>query len=148
GFGEVHGFSDGMRAWFGKDPKETSALLRLDETGLSDAQMREKAIAYREALSSVMSVKKPAAYLLRNRGELEARVDAYLPLLEKEGIISPRLRDAALAVRVTYADPQQVRKDHATPPNEQKAATALQIDLMRSLEMKSLYELNRLDLTA
>lgn len=148
GFGEVHGFSDGMRAWFGKDPKETSALLRLDETGLSDAQMREKAIAYREALSIVMSVKKPSAYLLRNRDELEARVDAYLPLLEKEGIISPRLRDAALAVRVTYADPQQVRKDHATPPNEQKAATALQIDLMRSLEMKSLYELNRLDLTA
>lgn len=148
GFGEVHGFSDGMRAWFGKDPKRVSELLRMDESKLNDAQMREKAVAYREALSIVMSVKKPSAYLLRNRGELEARLDAFMPLLAQEGIISPRLRDAALAVRVTYADPQQVREDHATPPNVQKAVTALQIDLLKSLEMKSLYELNRLDLTA
>ncbi|MDP2205984.1 MAG: transglycosylase domain-containing protein [Alphaproteobacteria bacterium] len=148
GFGEVHGFSDGLKAWFGKDPAQVNALLRKDETGMSDAEIREKALAYRETLSIIMSVKKPSAYFLRERAELEARVDAYLPLLAQEGIISPRLRDATLAVRVTYADPQQVRAEHTTAPNPQKAVTALQIDLLRALEMKSLYELNRLDLTA
>jgi membrane peptidoglycan carboxypeptidase len=147
GFGEVHGFSDGLKAWFGKDPAEVSALLRKDETGMSDTEMRDKALAYRETLSIIMSVKKPSAYFLRQRTELETRIDAYLPLLAQEGIISPRLRDAALAVRVSYADPQRVRAEHTTPPNPQKAATALQIDLLRMLEIKSLYELNRLDLT-
>jgi len=148
GFGEVHGFSDGLKAWFGKDPAQVSALLRKDETGLGDAEMREKALAYRETLSIIMSVKKPSAYFLRERAELESRIDAYLPLLAQEGIISPRLHDAALAARVVYADPQQVRAEHTAPPNPQKAVTALQIDLLRALEMKSLYELNRLDLTA
>lgn len=148
GFGEVHGFADGLKAWFGKDPKQVSDILRKDETGMSDAEMREKAVAFRESLSIIMSVKKPSSYFLRQRGELESRVDAYLPLLAQEGIISPRLRDAALATRVTYADPKVVRAEHTPPPQTQKAVTALQIDLLRALEMKSLYELNRLDLTA
>lgn len=148
GFGEVHGFSDGIKAWFGADPARASQLLHKDDAALSDDEMQDKAIAYRQALSIVMSVKKPSAFLLRQRDDLEARIDAFLPLLAREGVISPRLRDATLAVRVTYADPQQVRAEYTPPPNPQKAATALQIDLLRTLEMKSLYELNRLDLTA
>ena len=148
GFGEVHGFSDGMKAWFGKDPQRVNELLRKDETQMSDAEMAEKAAVYRATLSIALSVKKPSAYFLRQRAELEARVDAYLPLLAKEGIISERLAAATLATRVTYADPQVVRSEHTPPPNPQKAATALQIDLLRALEMKSLYELNRLDMTA
>lgn len=148
GFGEVHGFSDGMKAWFGKDPQRVNELLRKDESQMSDAEMAEKAAVYRATLSIALSVKKPSAYFLRQRAELEARVDAYLPLLAKEGIISERLAAATLATRVTYADPQVVRSEHTPPPNPQKAATALQIDLLRALEMKSLYELNRLDMTA
>lgn len=148
GFGEVHGFSDGMKAWFGKDPQRVNELLRKDETNMSDAEMAEKAAAYRATLSIALSVKKPSAYFLRQRDELEARVDAYLPLLAQEGIISERLARATLATRVSYADPQVVRAEHTPAPNPQKAATALQIDLLRALEMKSLYELNRLDITA
>lgn len=148
GFGEVHGFSDGLKAWFGKDPARVNALLRMDENGMDDATLAEKALAYREALSIVMSVKKPSAYFLRERAALESRVDAFLPLLAKEGIISERLAAATLAARVTYADPQAVRAEHTAPPPEQKTVSAMQIDLLRALEMKSLYELNRLDISA
>ena len=148
GFGEVHGFSDGLRAWFGKDPNDVSRLLQMDESELSEHDLRLKALAYRETLSIIMSVKKPTAYLRNNREELKERIDAFLPLLAEEGIISDRLRDAALKIDVTYADPREIRERYKTPADPQKAKSSMQIDLMKMLGLDSLYQLNRYDLRA
>lgn len=148
GFGEVHGFSDGIRAWYGSDPAHVSMLLQLDETNMSDATMQEKAVALRQTLSIVMAVKMPTNFLLRNRDDLKARVDAYLPLLANEGIISERLRDAALATDVTYADPSVIRSLYRAPDTPQKSVTSMQIDMMRMMGVQSLYDINRYDITA
>ncbi|MAQ70697.1 MAG: glycosyl transferase family 51 [Alphaproteobacteria bacterium] len=148
GFGEVHGFSDGLRAWFGKDPNDVSRILQMDESDMSEDDLRAKALAYRETLSIIMSVKKPTAYLRNNRDELKDRVDAFLPLLAEEGIISPALRDAALKMDVVYADPSEIRERYKIPVDPQKAKSSMQIDLMKMLGLDSLYQLNRYDLRA
>lgn len=148
GFGEVHGFSDGLRAWFGKDPAEVSRLLALDEDGLDAETMRQKAIAYRETLSIVMAVKMPTTYLRRDRELLETRIDNFLPLLAEAGIISEELRDATLGVRVAYADPSAIRTLYNDNDNTQKARSSLQIDMMRLLGLNSLYDLDRYDISA
>lgn len=143
GKGEIHGFADGMSAWFGADFNEVNALLTKPESQMDDAEMLRAGRAYREALSLVMSVKKPSAYLQKDRKALDARVDAYLPLLAKEGIISKRMCDAALTVHVQYAEPVK----RSSPPLE-KSVSSLQVDLLNSLGIKSLYDLSRLDITA
>ncbi len=148
GFGEVHGFSDGLRAWFGRDPVEANRLLAQDDSQLTDEQMREKALVYRETLSIAFAVKKPTAYFRRDRDELEQRIDNYLPLLAEQGIISERLRDATLGVRVQYADPSEIRELYRTKPDPQKARSAMQIDMMKLFGLQSLYQLNRYDITA
>jgi membrane peptidoglycan carboxypeptidase len=145
GKGEIHGFADGITSWFGRDFHETNRLLMTPEDQIGDAEFEQYARAYRESLSLVMAVKKPSAYLQRNRAELESRINIYLPLLADAGIISPRLRDAALRVQAQYADPSAVTAE-ALPPVE-KSVASLQVELLCALEMNSLYDLTRLDLT-
>lgn len=145
GFGSVYGYPDGMALWFGADYREASRLMMQDEANLNDAQLKEVAKAYRQSLNLVMSVRKPSDYLKENRDELNARVDMYLPLLADAGIISPRLRDATLAEKVVFADPQRADKVDTTPPP--KSVQGMQVDLMKTLDVRGLYKLNRLDLT-
>lgn len=141
--GEVHGFADGMNAWFGQDFDHLNAQLKKPQDKMSDAELRELAIAYRSSLSLIMAVKKPSAYLIKDREALEQRIDAYLPLLQEAGIISPRMRDMVASVRVTYADPArpQISNDN------EKSVDALQAELLRNLGMQSIYDLERLDLS-
>lgn len=146
GFGEVNGFADGMSLWFGADMTEVTRLMRTPDTQLSDTELQQKAVAYRQAISLVMSVKKPTSYLVRNRAELTARVNAYLPLLAQEGIISPAMRDRVLATSLVFSDPATQTRLHPQPPS--KPVQSLRIDLMQSLGVRDLYELNRLDLSA
>lgn len=145
GFGEVNGFADGMNLWFGRDFTATNTLLRQDETKLSDDQLKDYATAYRESLSLVMAVKKPSAYLLSDREELQDRIDKFLPLMVQNHVISARLEQAVLAARPEFADRHR-RLDKPELPS--KSAMALQADLLRDLDIRGMYELNRIDLTA
>ncbi|MEZ0262622.1 MAG: transglycosylase domain-containing protein [Alphaproteobacteria bacterium] len=146
GQGEVNGFADGMQTWFGADFNEVNRLLRKSDKDMDDVELKQAAKAYREALSLVMAVKKPSSYLLSDRAELDARVDAYLPLLVNAKIISPRMAEAVRGEKPGYRSPvRAVRTDGAS---RQKSIEALQIGLMRDLGVKDIYALNRLDLTA
>lgn len=158
GFGDVTGFADGFALWFGRDYKEATELLNKPVDKLTDAELREVAKVYRETLALVMAVKQPSTYFLRNRQELENRIDAYLrdrvdddgnalpPLLIETGIIDARLRDAVLKERLSFTDPKNFTRIRSTA--EQKSAQALQVGLMETLGIKGLYELNRTDVTA
>lgn len=145
-YGEVDGFADGMAAWFGTSFAETNRLLKTPESQLNAAELKQAAKVYRQALSLVMAVKKPSAYLVRDRAALEKRIDAYLPLLAESGIISERMRDAVLAERVTYAD--NIAPPAATSSQTSKSTSSLQVDLLKMLDVNNIYALNRLDLTA
>ena len=145
-FGEVNGFADGMSLWFGADMNEVTRLMRTPDAQLSEAELQSKAVAIRQSVSLVMSVKKPTAYLVRNRAELSARVDAYLPLMAEAGIISPAMRDRILATPLVFTDPATHERLRPTPPS--KPVQSMRIDLMQSLGVRDLYELNRMDISA
>ncbi len=146
-FGEVIGFGDGLTLWFGEDFDATARLMNKPENELNDAELHQLARTYRASLSLVMAVKKPSAYLLKDREELQQRVDAFLPLLAQAGIISPRLRDLALAEKVIYADPTRITV--RTTAERSKAVDSLRIELMTALNVNGgLYGLDRLDLSA
>lgn len=145
-FGEVSGFSDGMSLWFGADMQQTSRLLRTPDAQLNETELQQKAVAYRQALSIVMSVKKPSAYLLRNRAELDQRVNSYLPLLAEAGIISPAMRDRVLRTPLVFTDPATHERNNPLPAP--KPVQGLRNELMRSLGETNVYNFNRLDLTA
>lgn len=142
GYGEVIGIGDGLWAWYGREFGAFNALLR-DEAGDND----RRAVAFKQALSLLISQRRPSGYLLNAATEdLEALTNSYLRLLSTAGVITPALRDAALAV------PLELRRagGGATPVSfvSRKAANASRVHLAALLGVGRLYDLDRLDLTA
>ena len=144
GYGEVYGLGDGVWAWFDADFELVNHLLSSREPG-PEASLEDQALAYRQVLTLLLSIKKPTAFLLRDRQALEARVDGFLRVLAGEGIIPAGLRDRALAVRVRYRE----RIDLPRPESyaRRKATDAVRIELLQTLGINSAYDLDRLDLS-
>lgn len=141
GYGEVIGIGDGLWVWYGSDLDDINRLLRDDAAPLAD-----RALAYRQVLSLIISQRRPSGFLLRDLESLERLTDAYLRLLAEAGVIPPELRDAALAVRIR---PRQEPMETAPASFvDRKAATAMRNHLSRLLGTPTLYELDRLDLEA
>jgi membrane peptidoglycan carboxypeptidase len=141
GYGEVIGIGDGLWVWYGSDFDEINRLLR-DET----APLAERALAYRKVLSLMISQRRPSGFLLRDLEALERLTDSHLRLLAQAGVITPALRDAALAVRIS---PRQGPMETARASFvDRKAATAMRNHLAGLLGMRRLYELDRLDFEA
>ncbi len=139
-YGEVRGLGDGLWAWFDADFDEANDLL-----GSEAAVLEERALAYRRTLSLLLALQRPTQLLVSDYPALEKRANEFLPLLECEGVITAELRDAALAVEIKprrAADPP--------PPEsfvERKAVNAVRASLMNVLDVDSVYDLDRLDLT-
>jgi membrane peptidoglycan carboxypeptidase len=147
GYGEVTGLGDGLWAWYGADFGEVNQLLTVPENESADpSQVDAQALAFRQVLSLLLAVKKPSKYLLEDRAGLDTRVDNFLPLLAKEEVIGPRLRDAALFVRPQERQLLDPSATHSFVA--QKSADAVRMELIRLLGLHSAYELDRLDLTA
>ncbi len=144
GHGEVTGLGDGLWVWFGADLNDVSRILHAEEHGMSEAQLREKALAYRQVLSLLLALNKPSRYLLGDPEVLQRQGDSYLRLAAEAGIISPRLRDLALewqlAPRRKAPDPEEVNFV------ERKATHAVRAGLIPLLDLDGTYDLDRLDL--
>ena len=151
GHGEVTGLGDGLWAWYGADPDEVNRLLWEEargETAFDSAAVARRAVAYRQVLSLLLAQRRPSYLLLQpeGRAELRERTDQHLRLVAREGIISAGLRDAALAVDVT---PHSRAPD--VPPVsfiERKGANAVRAELLGLTGARTLYDLDRFDLTA
>jgi membrane peptidoglycan carboxypeptidase len=144
GFGEVNGIGDGLWAWYGRDFDQVNTLLR--SAIAATAPTASQALSYKQVLSLVLAQRRPSYYLADRESDLEALTDSHLRTLAKQGVISPALRDAALAVKLA---------DRGTAPVPQpvvsfvtrKASTALRSQLNGLLGNTSLYSLDRLDLS-
>jgi membrane peptidoglycan carboxypeptidase len=145
GYGEVNGLGDGMWAWFGADFQDINAKLE----ALSQKQDTKDIVAYAESYKQMLSLfiahRRPSFYLIAGLSELNSLTNTYLDLLAKEGVISPRLRDAAKDVRLTLrrAAPK------ITPVSfvQRKAANAIRTRLLQLMQYPQLYDLDQADLT-
>ena len=151
GHGEVTGLGDGLWAWYGADPAEVNRLLWEETrvgTAPDPAAVARHAVAYRQVLSLMLAQRRPSYLLLQAEGhaELRKRTDQHLRLVAREGIISAELRDAALAVDLNPRSraPDAPRISFI----ERKGANAVRTELLRLTGVGTLYDLDRLDLTA
>ncbi|WP_146009991.1 transglycosylase domain-containing protein [Burkholderia sp. WAC0059] len=143
GIGEVSGIGDGLAAWYGRDFDDVNRILR---EPVSAATLDEQALAFRQVLSLLVAQRAPSWFLQRDEGDLAKLTDSYLRLLASGGVISPELRDAALATHL-----QPVAAAPADEPASyvsRKAVTSVRTQLMGALGVPTLYDLDRLDLTA
>jgi membrane peptidoglycan carboxypeptidase len=144
GYGEVNGIGDGMWAWYGRDFGDVDALLR--GRGADAGSLARRAGIYKEALSLMISQRRPSYYLGGNTVELDQLTNSYLRLLASAGVITESLRDAALSVRLQLRDfdPEATQLSYT----DRKAVNAVRTSLAATLHTPRLYDLDRMDLTA
>jgi membrane peptidoglycan carboxypeptidase len=148
GFGEVHGIGDGLWAWYGRDFGEFNRVMHSE--GEKSSDVSEQALLYKQALSLLISQRRPSWYFDDRQTELAQLTDSHLRLLAEAGVITPALRDDALKVPLD----RPAGRTPSTVPSfvTQKAANAVRTHLGGLLGgsaehgFLSLYELDRLDL--
>jgi membrane peptidoglycan carboxypeptidase len=148
GMGEVHGMGDGLWAWYGRDFREVNRLLADHAEGAAPtpgAQQRQ-AEAFKQALSLMIAQRRPSQHLLSDGASLARLTDSYLRLMADAGVISPALRDAALAAPLHLRPqlPATARPDFV----QRKATSALRTHISTLLDVPRAYDLERLDLEA
>jgi membrane peptidoglycan carboxypeptidase len=141
GYGEVNGIGDGMWVWYGRDFDEVSTLLK------GPMNTPEAVTAYKEALSLMIAQRRPAYYLGAGEHDLEELTNSHLRVLAQAGVISPQLRDAAIAAVLHPALGSGVAPPPANTFVTRKAANAVRNHLANLLGDSRLYNLDRLDLS-
>lgn len=144
GYGEIHGLGDGLWAYFGEDPKKANELLSKNISEADDKNLKEQASVYRKVLSLFLAHRRPSDYLDDNPRDLQLQVDTYLPLLFKEGIISYELFKYALGAEAPHR--RVLPLIDAIHFSSRKGPNVVRNHLLNALSIKSLYELDRLDL--
>lgn len=144
GVGEVNGLGDGLWAWYGTDFATANRILA--GTPRTEDELAYQAVVYKEVLSLLLAQRRPSFYLSANHAALEDLCNTHLRALEAAGVISPALADSALNFHLEF------RPDTPEPPDvsyvEQKAVNAIRNRLLSMLGVRSLYDLDRVDLTA
>ena len=141
GYGEVNGIGDGMWVWYGRDFASVNRILS------SQAVTPEFALVYKEALSLMIAQRRPAYYLGAGEKDLENLTNSHLRVLAQAGVISPALRDAALATVLHPALGSGVAPPPANTFVTRKAANAVRNHLANLLGDSRMYNLDRLDLS-
>jgi membrane peptidoglycan carboxypeptidase len=144
GYGEVIGFGDAMRAWFGVDFAEVNRLLSSGAASGPGAGRRAR--VYKEALSLLVAQRRPSYYLNAGRKDLDRLTDRYLRALATAGVIDPALRDAALKVPLAFTPGPPAPTTSSFV--ERKAVAAVRTELMVALGLPEVYRLDRMDLSA
>jgi membrane peptidoglycan carboxypeptidase len=138
GYGELYGLGDGLYAWFGLRLDDVRAALRSPEP------TSDKLRAFKHALALIIAVRAPTTYLVESHAQLDRKVDDYVDLLARNGVIDDAFAAALTATPITFLSHAPV-----SPPVsfvQQKAPNAVRTALMRMLGVPSFYELDRLHL--
>jgi membrane peptidoglycan carboxypeptidase len=143
GFGEVHGLGDGLWVWYGRDFKDVNRIL--SNAAAQNGDFSEQAQLYKQALSLLISQRRPSYYFDADETELEQLTNSHLNLLGSAGVITPALRDAALKAKLH----RRAKRVPITAVSfvTQKAANAVRTHLAGLLGSNRLYDLDRLDLS-
>jgi membrane peptidoglycan carboxypeptidase len=141
GYGEVNGIGDGMWVWYGRDFAKVSEVLK----GRMDTP--EAVLVYKEALSLMIAQRRPAYYLGAGEADLETLTNSHLRVLAQAGVITPQLRDAALAVKLKPALGSGVAAPEPNAFVSRKASNAVRNHLGYLLGEPRLYNLDRLDMS-
>ncbi len=144
GFGEVNGIGDGLWVWYGQAFDDVNPLLRSADSVLTPEALGRKALAYKQALSLLISQRRPSYYLRDGVQDLAQLTDSHLRVLAEAGVITPALRDAALALALKPVSPQG--SETPAPYVARKAINALRSHVAGLLRLDHLYDLDRLDL--
>lgn len=145
GFGEVNGIGDGLRVWYDRDMKEVNTLLQ-HTSATTGERLANQAQAYKQVLSLFLAQRRPSYYLGSGGPQrLNELANVHLDLLAQERVISPELRDAAAAVTLHYGPSFSQR--NAIPYASDKAINVARTRLASMLGVKSLYELDRIDVS-
>lgn len=144
GLGEVNGLGDGLYAWFGTDLSEVKHVLSVPAA--DQAGYMRQATLYKQVLSLLLAQRRPSYYLIADRGALNALCNKYLKFLSDSGIIDPAMYKIATAAPLDFKETDPV----AASPSwiTMKASNAVRLNLMRLLGLNSLYELDRIDVSA
>jgi membrane peptidoglycan carboxypeptidase len=137
GVGEVNGLGRGLHVWFGADPKTVFAALRNPHPD------PDTAVAYKQALALLYSVHAPTHYLEKDRSALEARIDAYVGLLQAAGVIDSQWLQLLRNTPLRFAP-----EAPGEPPVsfvDRKGPNALRNELGSLLGVPNQYGLDRLD---
>ncbi len=141
GHGEVNGLGDGLWVWFAADFEQVNALLAEPEG--HGERLAEQGRALHQVVALMIAHRRPSFYLSPGgRDELAVLSQSYLRLFASHGLISPALRDAALAGPLQFRDMQA--NPPVVPAGAGKGTTAIRNRLAGMLGT-SLYELDRLD---
>jgi membrane peptidoglycan carboxypeptidase len=140
GHGEVFGLNQGLRVWFGLTPSKVMADIRSGKTPAIRAR------ALKHVLALLCSVRAPSRYLREDRDALERRADLYAGLMVREGILDGEFADRVQHVPLAFVSREAGKNsDHRIPPTS-KATSRIRIDLEKDLQVRGLYDLNRLHL--
>jgi len=145
GYGEVIGLGDALWAWYGADFDRVNKLLENPDQ-LEGPQLAAAGLAMKQVLSLFVAQRRPSESLMGEREKLVADTDRYLRLLGTAGILSPKVRDVALAQRLAFRSP--AANPIASSFVDRKAANAIRTRLLNLLDLKQLYALDRIDLIA
>lgn len=141
GHGEVNGLGDGLWVWFAADFDAVNRLLAAPEA--SGPELAAQGRALHQVVALMIAHRRPSFYLAsggRDRlGQLSA---SYLRLLADNGVISPALRDAALAEPLRFRD---MRANPAVLPADMGKGTLTLRNRLASTLDASLYDLDRFD---
>ena len=141
GHGEVLGMREGIEAWYGVDFDDANRRIRaLPARGPVDPA---GALAYAQALSLILATQRPTDYLLHTPQRLAARMDHYLKLLARDGVISGELRAAAAAAPLARRRKAPTAPDRAI---ERKSAGPVRARMVEMLGVHGYPELDALDL--
>ena len=144
GSGEIHGFGDGLSAWFHMDLEQFDQILA-DPDPASLEKMAMAAATYKKGVSLLLALRRPS-YYLTHIDALNEKTNSYLRLLTHAGIISPALQDLALIYPLVFA-PATLPNSNNTTFQDQKAPNFIRTHLQNLLGLPSLYALDHLDVT-
>jgi len=145
GYGEIIGVPEALRVWYGTDLAEADRVLM--QPARTPAALAHQGEVYRQVLSLILAGQRPAYYLIQDHAALERLISAYLPALAGAGIISPELHDAATASSLQFR-PELPPSSPQYSFVDNKATDWVQSELLSLLRVKSLWALDRYDLTA
>lgn len=148
GFGEVIGLGDGLWAWYGTDLDAATRLLHGLNNG--EAERQQAAVVYKQVLSLLLAQRRPSHYLLSGRQDLNALANTYLRLMARDELISPELRDLAIAAPLEFRQdsPQDSPIAIENSYLDRKATNVMRVHLASLLKVPQFYELDRLDVNA